>query len=108
MKSTILGILKAFTPLIIQELTKAIAKNVGGFQFWLVRLLIKYGGRQLIEAINEGIRKSDREEAQKKAYEELEKAKQNPASTPEEIAKLGEAYEKYYNSGRGDTSVNRL
>ena len=84
-------------PAIIQVVISVITKNLGGVQGWIAKTILKYGGRQLLEAINEAVRKHERAEEQEKAKEKLEDIKANPDSTPEE---RGEAYEDFFNSGR--------
>ncbi len=106
--SAILSFLKAITPLVIQQLIAMAATNIGGFRFWLLKKIIQYGGKELIKSLNEAIYQAERDEAQKKAKEELDKIKQDPSTTPEQ---LGEAYEKYFNTSRNprnDSSAGRM
>ncbi len=93
----LLEVFKLYLPKIIDAVLQSVLANVGGFRLWLVKKILDYGGRALIDSISEAIRQHDREVAQQKAKEELEKVKNDPATTPE---KLGEEYSDYFNSGR--------
>lgn len=97
LKTVIMEIGKAVLVAVLPYLASAVVKNIGGFQAWLIRIIIKYGGREAIAVIDNAIRYHDREVAQAKAKEELDKVKLDPNSTPEQI---GKAYEDYFNAGR--------
>lgn len=90
-------LLKGLPAIIIPLLIQIITKNLGGVQGWIARTILKYGGRALLDLINEAVRKHEREQEQEKAKAILEKIKNDPSSTPEQ---RGEAYEDYFNSGR--------
>lgn len=104
MKSAILKMLQALTPILIQELIKAAALNVGGFQLWIAKILFKYGGKQVLKALKDLQFYVDREDAQDEAQKEFDKIKADPNTTPEQ---LGEAYEKYYNTRLPKGIANR-
>lgn len=97
LKVALIEFLRKLTPLFIQMAAQAILKDLGGFKLFLARTLVKYGGAEIIRAVDElklqAVREASQIEAMKKAQEVIS----NPESTDEEI---GEAYEAIYNAGR--------
>lgn len=79
-------------------IAQMLLKNIGGFKFWILKVILKYGGRAVIEAISEALFQHDRSVQQEEAKKKLEEVKADPTKTDQEI---GDAYEDYYNSGRG-------
>lgn len=97
MKSALVKLLEAITPIFIQQLLKTAAGSIGGFQLFIAKMLIKYGGKQLAAYLKDLHAFVERAEKQAEAKKELDTIKSNPNTTPEQ---LGEAYERFYNSGR--------
>lgn len=98
---------KALMPQLLKYAFESFVKNVGGFKFWVLKKLFQWGGKELIEYINQVMRDHDQKVAQETAKKILEEIRNNPNSTKEDI---GKAYEDYYNSGHGpkpDSSAER-
>jgi hypothetical protein len=89
--------LREMAPVALQIITQMLLQNVAGFQAFILRIVLKYGGRAALNAINEIVFQHDRKAEQEAAKAEKDKVVSNPDSTPEQV---GEAYEDYYNSGR--------
>lgn len=95
---------KALAPQAMSLVAQAVLKNLGGFQLFVAKLIIKYGGRQLIEALNTALANHDRQVAQEAANKIREEVKQNPNSTPDDI---GHANQDYFNSGRRPSDADK-
>lgn len=76
--------LKALAPSLIAMLTKIILENVGGFQLFIMKIVLKYGGRAAIIAINKAIDDHDRAVAQAAVTADYNKVVADPNATQEE------------------------
>lgn len=76
------------------------AAKLGGFWSWIGGYVLKYGGQQVYDAFMTWMHDFTRTKEQQAAKAEVEKVVQDPNSTAEQ---RGQAYEKYFNSGRGNT-----
>ena len=105
-KPTALGtMIKELAPVAVQIVTQMLLQNVLGFKGFVLKIILKYGGRRVLDAINEAVYQHDRAEEQKAAKAEKNKVVNDPNSTPDQV---GEAYEDYYNSGRDGSKPKRL
>jgi len=96
-KSPFLTFIKELVPVLVAQLTLAITTNLGGFQVFIVRSILKYGGRALMSALNEAIFQHDRKVEQDAAEKEYMAVVNDPTATEQQ---RGEAYSRYFNSGR--------
>lgn len=76
---------------------KTFGTKVGGFAGWFYGKILFYGGRAILEMIEDWARRMKREGVQEEKRKELEEVAAKPEAKPEEV---GKAYEDYINSGR--------
>lgn len=87
--------IKALMNLVIAYLLKIL--NLGGLWGYVGGIALKYGGQGLYTYLMDYLHNLSRSKDQKAAKEAADKVLADPASTPEQ---RGQAYEKYFNSGR--------
>lgn len=81
----------------LKVFSNSVVVKIGGMAGWLYGKILFYGGRAILEMIEDWIRRAKREGVQEEKRKELEEVAKNPEAKPEEV---GKAYEDYINSGR--------
>ena len=74
----------AIMPMVLDMVAKSILRNVGGFKLFVLKLVIKYGRRELIEAVQEIMHNLDEAAKNSKATKEYNEIVEKPDASREE------------------------
>lgn len=78
---------KTVMPLVLDFCAKMILRNVGGFKLFILKIVIKYGRRELVEAVSKIMHDLDEAKKNAEIVKKYNEAIQKPGQTVEEREK---------------------